>query len=142
MGFEQIKNLISINELKADFDYVTLDYYYGKYIRSISYYNPMEKDTLSAFILCHVKDNNKNRIFVNPATYIDYFRMCLLIKRRGANICTENTADIQLANLNAIRDVLRSIQDEEIAKMQGIASENKKIENHILNDRKVKIKQK
>lgn len=139
MSFGQIKSLLSIKELKADFDYVEPgDDNERLYLAS--YYNPMEKDVSSAFVICSVKDNNENEVYVNPATYLDYFRMCLLIKRRGRSICIENTTDAQLENLNAIRDVLRGIQDEEVAKMQDIASENKTIESRILNDGKVKVK--
>lgn len=140
MSFGQIKSLVSIKELKADFDYIEQSNYDDGCTYLTSYYNPLEKDAFSSFVICFVRDNNGSEIFMNPATYLDYFRMCFLIKRREGNICIENTTDVQLANLNAIRDVLRDIQDEEVAKMQNIASENKKIENRILSDGKVKIK--
>lgn len=139
MDFEQVEHLMSIKELRADFDYVKNIFGDGS-LYEASYYNSIEKDESSAFVRCSIMDNNGNKIFLNPATYIDYFRMCHLVREGIASICPENTVDAQLANLNAIRDVLRGIQDKEIAKMQDVALENKEIENRILNDRKVKIK--
>lgn len=139
MDFEQVEHLMSVKELRADFDYVKNIFGDGNLCRSY-YYNSTEKDESSAFVRCSIMDNNGNKIFLNPATYIDYFRMCHLVKKGIASICPENTVDVQLANLNAIRNVLRGIQDKEIAKMQDIALENKEIENRILNDGKVKIK--
>lgn len=139
MGFEQIEHLMSVKELRADFDYAKNIFGDGNLCRA-SYYNPTEKDESSAFVRCSIKDNDGNKIFLNPATYLDYFRMCHLVRKGITSICPENTVDVQLANLNAIRDVLRDIQDEEIEKMRDIALENKEIENRILNDRKVKIK--
>lgn len=139
MDFEQVEHLMSVKELRADFDYVKNIFGDGNLCRSY-YYNSTEKDESSAFVRCSIMDNNGNKIFLNPATYIDYFRMCHLVREGIASICPENTVDAQLANLNAIRDVLRGIQDKEIAKMQDVALENKEIENRIINDRRVKIK--
>lgn len=141
MGFEQIEHLMSVKELRADFDYVDNIFGDGNLLQA-SYYNSTEKDKSSAFVRCLIKDNNGNKIFLNPATYLDYFRMCHFVRKGIASICPENTVDVQLANLNVIRDVLRGIQDEDIAKMQNVVPENLEIASRILNDRKVKIKAK
>ena len=50
--------------------------------------------------------------------------------------------DTQLKNLKDIREVIREVQDKEVAKMQNIASENLEIESRIIGDRKAKIKAK
>lgn len=141
MGFEQIEHLMSVKELRADFDYVDNIFGDGNLLQA-SYYNSTEKDKSSAFVRCLIKDNDGNKIFLNPATYLDYFRMCHFVRKGIASICPENTVDVQLANLNVIRDVLRGIQDEDIAKMQNVVPENLEIASRILNDRKVKIKAK
>lgn len=141
MGFEQIKHLMSVKELDADFDYVQNKYGDGN-LYEASYYNFTEKDEPCAFVRCRIKDKNGHRIIINPATYFDYLRMCNLVKRGIASICPDSTVDAQLANLSAIRDVLRDVQDKEIAKMRDIASENQEIESRIISDRKAKIRAK
>lgn len=141
MSFKQIVHLMSVKELDADFDYVQNTYGDGELYKA-SYYNFTEKDESRSFVRCAIKDSNKNKIVLNPATYLDYLRMCHLVKKGIASICPDNTVDAQLANLNAIRDVLRDVQDKETAKIQSVASENQEIESRIISDRKAKIKAK
>ena len=68
--------------------------------------------------------------------------MCLAVSKGLKSLCATETVDAQLKNLKDIREVVRELQDREVAKMRDVASENKEIENRILNDRRVKIKQK
>ena len=106
------------------------------------YYDWSCKDASNSFVICQVARKNGDYIVLNPATYFDYFAMCLAVSKGLKNLCATEMFDAQLKNLKDIREVIREVQDREIAKMQNVASENKEIENRILNDRKVKIKQK
>lgn len=141
MKYAQIKHLLSIKELCADFDYVSCNYAADKFMYD-DYYDWSCKDTSNSFVICQVTNKNGNYIVLNPATYFDYFAMCLAVSKGLKNLCATEIFDAQLKNLKDIREVIREVQDREIAKMQNVASENKEIENRILNDRKVKIKQK
>lgn len=141
MKYAQIKHLLSIKELCADFDYVSCNYAADTFMYD-DYYDWSCKDTSNSFVICQVANKNGNYIVLNPATYFDYFAMCLAVSKGLKNLCATEIFDTQLKNLKDIREVIREVQDREIAKMQNVASENKEIENRILNDRKVKIKQK
>lgn len=141
MKYAQIKQLLSIKELCADFDYVSCNYAADKFVYD-DYYDWSCKDMSHSFVICQVANKNGNYIVLNPATYFDYFAMCLAVSKGLKNLCATEIFDAQLKNLKDIREVIREVQDREIAKMQNVASENKEIENRILNDRKVKIKQK
>lgn len=141
MKYAQIKHLLSVKELCADFDYVSCNYAADKFMYD-DYYDWSCKDTSNSFVICHIASKNNSYIVLNPATYFDYFAMCLAVSKGLKSLYTTETVDAQLKNLKDIREVIREVQDREIAKMQNVASENKEIENRILNDRKVKIKQK
>lgn len=140
MPYKQIRHLMSIKELRAEFKYLACSYNDDKFIYS-DYYYWLDKDDARNFVLCYIYTKN-SKVALNPTTYLDYFAMCCLVKRGIKSICSEETVDAQLENLNAIRDVLRDIQDKEIAKMQDVATENVEIEKRIIEDRKVKIKAK
>lgn len=139
MKYVQIKHLLSIKELCADFDYVSCDYAADNFVYS-DYYDWFHKDIANSFVICHIASKNDNCVILNPATYFDYFAMCLAVSKGLKSLCVTETVDAQLKNLKDIREVVREVQDREVAKMQDIASENKKIENRILNDGKVEIK--
>ena len=141
MKYAQIKQLLSVKELRADFDYVSCNYCADRFVYD-DYYDWFCKDMRHNFVICHIASKNNNYVFLNPATYFDYFAMCLAVSKGLKSLCATETVDAQLKNLKDIREVVREVQDREIAKMQNVASENKEIENRILNDRKVKIKQK
>lgn len=141
MKYAQIKHLLSIKELCADFDYVSCNYAADKFMYD-DYYDWSCKDTSDSFVICQVANKNGNYIVLNPATYFDYFAMCLAVSKGLKNLCATEMFDAQLKNLKDIREVIREMQDREVAKMQNVASENLEIANRILNDRKVKIKQK
>ncbi len=141
MKYAQIKRLLSVKELCADFDYVSCDYCADKFVYD-DYYDWSCKDMRHNFVICHIASKNNNYVVLNPATYFDYFAMCLAVSKGLKSLCVTETVDAQLKNLKDIREVVREVQDREVAKMRDVASENKEIENRILNDRRVKIKQK
>lgn len=141
MKYAQIKQLLSIKELCADFDYVSCNYAADKFVYD-DYYDWSCKDTRHNFVICHIASKNNNYVILNPATYFDYFAMCLTVSRGLKSLCATETVDAQLKNLKDIREVVREVQDREVAKMQNVASENLKIESRIISDRKVKIKAK
>lgn len=141
MKYTQIKQLLSIKELRADFDYVSCNYAADKFVYD-DYYDWSCKDMRHSFVICHIASKNNNYVVLNPATYFDYFAMCLTVSRGLKNLCATETVDVQLKNLKDIREVVREVQDREVAKMQNVASENLKIESRIISDRKVKIKAK
>lgn len=141
MKYVQIKQLLSVKELCADFDYVSCNYAADKFVYD-DYYDWSCKDMSSSFVICQVANKNGDYIVLNPATYFDYFAMCLAVSKGLKNLCATEMFDAQLKNLKDIREVIREVQDREVAKMQNVASENLKIANRILNDRKVKIKTK
>ena len=139
MKYAQIKQLLSVKELRADFDYVSCNYAADEFV-SYDYYNWSCKDMIHSFVICHIASKNNGYVVLNPATYFDYFAMCLIVSKGLKSLCTTETVDVQLKNLKDIREVVREVQDREVAKMQNVASENLEIANRILNDRKVKIK--
>lgn len=141
MKYAQIKQLLSVKELRADFDYVSCNYYEDRFVYD-DYYDWSCKDMRHNFVICHIASKNNNYVVLNPATYFDYFAMCLTVSKGLKSLCATETVDAQLKNLRDIREVVREVQDREVAKMQNIASENLEIENRIIGDRKVKIKQK
>lgn len=141
MKYAQIKQLLSVKELRADFDYVSCNYCEDRFVYD-DYYDWSCKDMRHNFVICHIASKNNNYVFLNPATYFDYFAMCLAVSKGLKSLCATETVDAQLKNLKDIREVVREVQDREVAKMRDVASENKEIENRILNDRRVKIKQK
>lgn len=141
MKYAQIKRLLSVKELCADFDYVSCDYAADEFV-PCDYYDWSCKDMRHSFVICHIASKNNNYVVLNPATYFDYFAMCLAVSKGLKSLCATETVDAQLKNLKDIREVVREVQDREVAKMRDVASENKEIENRILNDRRVKIKQK
>ena len=139
MKYAQIKQLLSVKELRADFDYVSCNYCEDRFVYD-DYYDWSCKDMRHNFVICHIASKNNNYVFLNPATYFDYFAMCLAVSKGLKSLCATETVDAQLKNLKDIREVVREVQDREVAKMRDVASENKEIENRILNDRRVKIK--
>lgn len=141
MKYAQIKQLLSVKELRADFDYVSCNYCEDRFVYD-DYYDWSCKDMRHNFVICHIASKNNDYVFLNPATYFDYFAMCLAVSKSLKSLCATETVDAQLKNLKDIREVVREVQDREVAKMRDVASENKEIENRILNDRMVKIKQK
>lgn len=141
MKYTQIKQLLSVKELNADFDYVSCDYDADKFVYD-DYYDWSCKDIRRNFVICYITSKNSNYVILNPATYFDYFAMCLAVRKGLKSLCTTETVDAQLKNLKDIREVIRDVQDKETAKMQSIASENLEIESRIISDRKVKIKAK
>ena len=94
------------------------------------------------FVICHIASKHNNYVVLNPATYFDYFAMCLAVSKGLKSLYATETVDAQLKNLKDIREVVREVQDREVAKMQNIASENLEIESRIIGDRKAKIKAK
>lgn len=141
MKYTQIKQLLSVKELCADFDYVSCDYYADRFVYD-DYYDWSCKDMRHNFVICHIASKHNNYVVLNPATYFDYFAMCLIVSKGLKSLCATETVDAQLKNLRDIREVVREVQDREVAKMQNVASENLEIESRIIGDRKVKIKQK
>ena len=141
MKYAQIKQLLSVKELHADFDYVSCNYAADKCVYD-DYYDWSCKDMSHSFVICQVANKNGDYIVLNPATYFDYFAMCLAVSKGLKNLCATEMFDAQLKNLKDIREVIREVQDREVARMQNVASENLEIANRILNDRKAKIKQK
>lgn len=141
MKYTQIKQLLSVKELCADFDYVSCDYCADRFVYD-DYYDWSCKDMRHNFVICHIASKNNKYVVLNPATYFDYFAMCLTVSKGLKSLCATETVDAQLKNLRDIREVVREVQDREVAKMQNIASENLEIESRIIGDRKVKIKQK
>lgn len=141
MKYTQIKQLLSVKELRADFDYVSCDYAADEFV-PCDYYDWSCKDMRHNFVICHIASKNNNYVVLNPATYFDYFAMCLIVSKGLKSLCATETVDAQLKNLRDIREVVREVQDREVAKMQNVASENLEIESRIIGDRKVKIKQK
>lgn len=141
MKYAQIKQLLSVKELRADFDYVSCNYCADRFVYD-DYYDWSCKDMRHNFVICHIASKNNNYVFLNPATYFDYFAMCLAVSKGLKSLCATETVDAQLKNLKDIREVVREVQDREVAKMQNIASENLEIESRIIGDRKAKIKAK
>lgn len=141
MKYTQIKQLLSVKELCADFDYVSCDYYADRFVYD-DYYDWSCKDMRHNFVICHIASKHNDYVVLNPATYFDYFAMCLIVSKGLKSLCATETVDAQLKNLRDIREVVREVQDREVAKMQNVASENLEIESRIIGDRKVKIKQK
>lgn len=141
MKYSQIKQLLSVKELCADFDYVSCNYKADKFMHE-DYYDPYYKDMKHSFVICYITSKNNNYVVLNPATYFDYFAMCLAVSRGLKSLCATETVDAQLKNLKDIREVVREVQDREMAKMQNVVSENIEIESRIISDRKVKIKAK
>lgn len=141
MKYTQIKQLLSVKELCADFDYVSCDYYADRFVYD-DYYDWSCKDMRHNFVICYIASKHNNYVVLNPATYFDYFAMCLIVSKGLKSLCATETVDAQLKNLRDIREVVREVQDREVAKMQNVASENLEIESRIIGDRKVKIKQK
>lgn len=141
MKYAQIKQLLSVKELRADFDYVSCNYCEDRFVYD-DYYDWSCKDMRHNFVICHIASKNNNYVFLNPATYFDYFAMCLAVSKGLKSLCATETVDAQLKNLKDIREVVREVQDREVAKMQNIASENLEIESRIIGDRKAKIKAK
>lgn len=139
MKYAQIERLLSVKELCADFDYVSCDYAADKFVYD-DYYDWSCKDMGYSFVICHIASKNNNYIVLNPATYFDYFAMCLAVSKGLKSLYTTETVDAQLKNLKDIREVVREVQDKEVAKMQNVASENLEIESRIIGDRKDKIK--
>lgn len=140
MKYSQIKQLLSVKELDSDFAYVSCDYDADKFIYE-DYYDGFYKDNMRNFVICYVVGKNDS-VILNPATYLDYFAMCAIVKRGLKSLCTMEIIDAQLKNLADIREVIREVQDKETAKMQSVASENQEIESRIISDRKAKIKAK
>lgn len=140
MNYKQLKQLLSVKELEADFLYVKTDYNKGAFIKA-DYYGLAERNNPKYFIVCYIS-GQKRRVILNPATYFDYFLMCSAVKKGLKSLCTKETVDTQLDNLKDIREVIHDVQDKEIAKLKNIASENQEIEKRIINDRKAKIKAK
>ena len=141
MKYAQIERLLSVKELCADFDYVSYDYAADEFV-PCDYYDWSCKDMGYSFVICKVANKNGDYIVLNPATYFDYFAMCLAVSKGLKSLCATETVDAQLKNLKDIREVVREVQDREVAKMQNIASENLEIESRIIGDRKAKIKAK
>ena len=141
MKYAQIKQLLSVKELSADFDYVSYNYCKDRFVYD-DYYDWSCKDMRYSFVICHIASKNNSYIVLNPATYFDYFAMCLAVSKGLKSLCATETVDAQLKNLKDIREVVREVQDREVAKMQNIASENLEIESRIIGDRKAKIKAK
>ena len=141
MKYAQIKQLLSVKELRADFDYVSCNYAADEFV-SYDYYNWSCKDMRHNFVICHIASKHNNYVVLNPATYFDYFAMCLAVSKGLKSLYATETVDAQLKNLKDIREVVREVQDREVAKMQNIASENLEIESRIIGDRKAKIKAK
>lgn len=141
MKYAQIKQLLSVKELRADFDYVSCNYCADRFVYD-DYYDWSCKDMRHNFVICHIASKNNDYVFLNPATYFDYFAMCLAVSKGLKSLCATETVDAQLKNLKDIREVVREVQDREVAKMQNIASENLEIESRIIGDRKAKIKAK
>ena len=141
MKYAQIERLLSVKELCADFDYVSYDYAADEFV-PCDYYDWSCKDMRYSFVICHIASKNNNYVFLNPATYFDYFAMCLAVSKGLKSLCATETVDAQLKNLRDIREVVREVQDREVAKMQNVASENLEIESRIIGDRKAKIKAK
>ena len=141
MKYMQIKQLLSVKELRADFAYVSCDYDADEFVYT-DYYDYFYKDARRSFVICHITGKNNKHIILNPATYFDYFAMCLAVSKGLKSLCATETVDAQLKNLKDIREVIHEVQDKETAKMQSIASENLEIEGRIISDRKAKIKAK
>ena len=141
MKYAQIKQLLSVKELRADFDYVSCNYREDRFVYD-DYYDWSCKDMRHNFVICHIASKHNNYVFLNPATYFDYFAMCLAVSKGLKSLYATETVDAQLKNLKDIREVIREVQDREVAKMQNIASENLEIESRITGDRKAKIKSK
>ena len=141
MKYAQIERLLSVKELCADFDYVSYDYAADEFV-PCDYYDWSCKDMRHNFVICHIASKNNNYVVLNPATYFDYFAMCLTVSKGLKSMCATETVDAQLKNLRDIREVVREVQDREVAKMQNVASENLEIESRIIGDRKAKIKAK
>ena len=141
MKYAQIKQLLSVKELRADFDYVSRDYAADEFVYD-DYYDWYCKDMRHNFVICHIASKHNNYVVLNPATYFDYFAMCLAVSKGLKSLYATETVDAQLKNLKDIREVVREVQDKEVAKMQNIASENLEIESRIICDRKAKIKAK
>lgn len=141
MKYAQIKQLLSVKELRADFDYVSCNYCEDRFVYD-DYYDWSCKDMRHNFVICHIASKNNNYVFLNPATYFDYFAMCLAVSNGLKSLCATETVDAQLKNLKDIREVVREVQDREVAKMRDVASENLEIESRIIGDRKAKIKAK
>lgn len=141
MKYTQIKQLLSVKELRADFDYVSCDYGADSFVYN-DYYDWSCKDMTHSFVICHIASKNNSYVVLNPATYFDYFAMCLIVSKGLKSLCATETVDAQLKNLRDIREVVREVQDREITKMQNVASENLEIESRIISDRKAKIKAK
>ena len=141
MKYAQIKQLLSVKELSADFDYVSYNYCKDRFVYD-DYYDWSCKDMRHNFVICHIASKHNNYVVLNPATYFDYFAMCLAVSKGLKSLCATETVDAQLKNLKDIREVVREVQDREVAKMQNIASENLEIESRIIGDRKAKIKAK
>ena len=72
MDFGQVEHLMSVKELRADFDYVKNIFGDGN-LCSGHYYNFTEKDESSAFVRCSIMDNNGNKIFLNPACKLEHY---------------------------------------------------------------------
>ena len=141
MKYAQIKQLLSVKELRADFDYVSCNYREDRFVYD-DYYDWSCKDMRHNFVICHIASKHNNYVVLNPATYFDYFAMCLAVSKGLKSLYATETVDAQLKNLKDIREVIREVQDREVAKMQNIASENLEIESRITGDRKAKIKSK
>ena len=139
MKYAQIKQLLSVKELSADFDYVSYNYCKDRFVYD-DYYDWSCKDMRHNFVICHIASKHNNYVVLNPATYFDYFAMCLAVSKGLKSLCATETVDAQLKNLKDIREVVREVQDREVAKMQNNASENLEIESRIIGDRKAKIK--
>lgn len=116
MKYAQIKQLLSVKELRADFNYVSCNYCADRFVYD-DYYDWSCKDTSNSFVICQVANKNGNYIVLNPATYFDYFAMCLAVSKGLKNLCATEIFDTQLKNLKDIREVIREVQDREIAKM-------------------------
>lgn len=141
MKYAQIKQLLSVKELSADFDYVSCNYCEDRFVYD-DYYDWSCKDMRHNFVICHIASKHNNYVVLNPATYFDYFAMCLAVSKGLKSLYATETVDAQLKNLKDIREVVREVQDREVVKMQNIASENLEIESRIIGDRKAKIKAK
>lgn len=141
MKYTQIKQLLSVKELCADFDYVSCNYAADEFVYD-DYYDWSCKDMRHSFVICHIASKNNDYVVLNPATYFDYFAMCLIVSKGLKSLCATETVNAQLKNLRDIREVVREVQDREVAKMQNVASENLEIESRIIGDRKAKIKAK
>lgn len=141
MKYAQIKQLLSVKELSADFDYVSCNYCEDRFVYD-DYYDWSCKDMRHNFVICHIASKHNNYVVLNPATYFDYFAMCLAVSKGLKSLYATEMVDAQLKNLKDIREVVREVQDREVVKMQNIASENLEIESRIIGDRKAKIKAK